>query len=459
VQSRDLPNHKGHFALCSTMLSNQVTSSSTPLLSRMESRLLPPRQDAKHAKTKAKPSEQTKPVTTPYLNSTKQNNIPRRFFSRSPIRNRPEHDAPLPATRHERASFQGLGIVNGKGKKPSTTSFDPLKVEQMKYDRRRKSMDIMRKSAQTSQIRQMLENTLDDCVTAINTEGTAEERLKNVLTKAKETGMTADEIFSFFNGGNPNTTQITTESFLSSIEKLGDTFLVLTDDELRMIVKKFDKNDDGKISIAEFKNYCYYNIHSVAWKAERTRLEKSGEMKMLQAQLSRRFKPGDNSDDSDCGEEVHRTSKFFWKTNNNVEIRIFFTEILNVVTLQLYSQTNEFELPNIFICKNKVDLERKEKLTKNSQELEDANLKEAGEEATWDSVAKYLVARLQLWERKEDECNGDAMYQREENAHISPDIDVVPFLSKLSGKCRYFAVFSFGYTQHNTMQMRLLTKK
>lgn len=403
------------------MLSNQITSSSTPLSSRMESRLLPSRQDAKNnVKTKPKHSE-TKPVTTPHPDSMKQ---------RSPLRNGPKSDAPLPTTRRERVSFQGLGIANGKGKKAVTTSIDPLKVEQMKNDRRRKSMDIMRKSAQSSQIRQILENTLE----VINTEGTAEERLKNVLTKAKETGMTADDIFSFFNGGNPNTTQITTESFLSSIENLGDKFLFVADDELRMIVRNFDNNDDGKISIAEFKNYCYYNIHSVAWKAERTRLEKSGEMKMLQAQLSRRFKPGDHSDESDCGEEVRRTSKFFWKTNNNVEIRIFFTEILNVITLQLYSQTNEFELPNIFICKNKVDLERKEKIIKTSEKSEDANLKKAGEEATWDLIAKFLVARLQLRERKEDDFNGVAMYQREENAHISSDVDVVPFLSKLSGK-------------------------
>ena len=95
----------------------------------------------------AKHSE-TKPVTTPHPDSMKQ---------RSPLRNGPKSDAPLPTTRRERVSFQGLGIANGKGKKAVTTSIDPLKVEQMKNDRRRKSMDIMRKSAQSSQIRQILE--------------------------------------------------------------------------------------------------------------------------------------------------------------------------------------------------------------------------------------------------------------------------------------------------------------
>ncbi len=80
-------------------------------------------------------------------------------------------------------------------------------------------MDIMRKSTQSDQIRHILENTLDECtISALGT--SAEERLQAVMTKAKERGMSAESIFSFFNGGNPNTTQIAKESFLKSIVKL-----------------------------------------------------------------------------------------------------------------------------------------------------------------------------------------------------------------------------------------------
>jgi Ca2+-binding EF-hand superfamily protein len=312
----------------------------------------------------------------------------------------------------------------------------------MKIDRRKKSLDIMRKSAQSDQIRQMLENTLDECVSTANTENSAEERLQAVMTKAKERGMSADSIFSFFNGGNPNTTQITNDSFFNSIVKLGDSLISITADELTQIVNKFDKNEDGKISIAEFKNYCYYEIPSVAWKAERTRLEKTGEMKMLKAQLSRRFKVSDTLDENNCGEEVCRTSKFFWKTNNNVEIRVFFTEVLNVITLQIYSQTFEKELPSIYVCRNKVAFQHtryKAEVEQAMQKVESLTdtLEAAEKEASWESISKYVVARLKLWERDDSEdTNAEipAEIPTEECAHILNDASFIPYLCKLTGE-------------------------
>lgn len=316
-----------------------------------------------------------------------------------------------------------------------------LKIEQMKNDRRRKSVNVLRNSAQSDQIRQMFDMSLYENITTMAatsngiTGGVAEERLKNILTKAKESGMTADDIFSFFNGGNPNTTKITKDSFLASLEKLGGTFLNMSDDELTDIVKKFDMNEDGKISIVEFKNYCYFQIPSIAWKAERTRLEKSGEMKMLQAQLSRRFKPGQWLDGNACGEEVYRTSKFFWKTNNNVEIRMFYNERLNVISMQLYSQASERELPSIYVCKNKVDHQHtrlKDDVTKALQKIEgrtdDQELTRRN--AMWDSIAKYLVERLKIWERG---TPGEISSESEECSHISKEEQYVPYLCKLPG--------------------------
>ena len=304
-------------------------------------------------------------------------------------------------------------------------------------------MDIMRKSAQSDQIRQMMENTVEEFVTT--REKSVEERLQAVMTKAKERGMTADSIFSFFNGGNPNTTQITKESFLASIIKLEDSLIFITAEELTNIVDKFDKNGDGEISIAEFKNYCYYEIPSVAWKAERTRLEKSGEMKMLKAQLSRRFRRVDFLDENDCGDEVHRTSKFFWKANNNVEIRVFFTEILNVITLQIYSQTLEKELPSIYVCKNKVTHQHsshKEEVRKALQKLENlpaesAAAESAERDASWESISKYIVARLKLWERINSE-DTYAEIPTAECAHIPKEATFLPYLGKLTGKSIYY---------------------
>lgn len=74
-------------------------------------------------------------------------------------------------------------------------------------------------------------------------EGTPEERLQTVLTKAKERGLCADRIFSFFTQAGE--LEITRESFLEALEKLGNTIIVLSDDELTDLVKKFDTGESS----------------------------------------------------------------------------------------------------------------------------------------------------------------------------------------------------------------------
>jgi hypothetical protein len=328
--------------------------------------------------------------------------------------------------RVQRTSFQGLSIIEGKDTKTSSMdSVDKEKVDKMKKERRRRSIQIMRNSAQSTQIRDMLENTLEECEADINIED-VEDRLKAILTKAKETGMTTEQIFSFFNGGNPNTTEITKESFLSSIEKFGQSFTV-TDKELSELVKKFDKNNDNHISLVEFQNYCYHEIQSIAWKAERTRLEKNGEMKKLKAQLSRQFS-GIVIHENSCGIEVFRSSKLFWKTNNTVEIRYFFTNKLNIITMQMYSQAIEKELPCLFICKNKVEKEMSSR-TK-SKGAEDAIDED---DNSWEAIAKELTARLKIYEPTSEDSSFPDDLPIEECSHIPRDTPMFPFLAKLSG--------------------------
>ena len=71
--------------------------------------------------------------------------------------------------RVQRTSFQGLSIIEGKDTKTSSMdSVDKEKVDKMKKERRRRSIQIMRNSAQSTQIRDMLENTLEECEADIN---------------------------------------------------------------------------------------------------------------------------------------------------------------------------------------------------------------------------------------------------------------------------------------------------
>ena len=293
----------------------------------------------------------------------------------------------------------------------------------------------MSKSAQSEQIREMLENTMDDYLTAFAMEGTAEERLQALMTKAKERGMSTENIFSFFNGSNPNTTEITKDSFLEALEKLGETFVIITDEELTKIVKKFDHNEDGKVSIDEFKNYCY-DIPSVPWKAERMRVERSGELRKLRAQLSRRFTLSDAKDGHSCGEEVYRTSKLFWKTNDNVEIRFFYSTDLNVITVQLYSQTFEKELPSIYVCRNKIEyqitnLEIEVTKALQASDSRSDDMDEVKKQTTWEVISKYIVSRLKLKVHAEI---AEEEVPKLECAHISSKASCIPFLCKLTGK-------------------------
>ncbi len=337
-------------------------------------------------------------------------------------------------------------------------------MEEAKADRRRKSLDLMRRSAQSQRIKVMLESTMgnyDDLSTLV-VEGTAEERLQAVLTKAKERGMNPESIFHFFNGGNPNTTYITKEAFVKGLVKLGDTSIISSNEELAKIVRKFDHNKDGKISIDEFKNYCY-EIPTVAWKAERTRLERSGELKKLKAQLSRRFTFSDTDDGHSCGDEVHKTTKFFWKTNNNVDIRLFHCTSLNVITVQLYSQTSEKELPSIYVCKNKIEYQIKNM----EQEVEKIlqtdefffgirNVEERKAKATWELISKYIVSRLKLKVHAEiAEEEQQEQVPELECAHISNEASCIPFLCKLSGKLLLACLCVF-YNSVDVLKMTLI---
>ena len=342
------------------------------------------------------------------------------------------------------------------------------KLSERKAERRRNSLNFMSKSAQSEQIREMIETTMDGYLDALIIEGSTEERLQAVMTKAKERGMRPDEIFRFFNGGNPNTSHISKETFLESLEKLGDTFVITSRKELDNIVMKFDHNKDGQVSIDEFKNYCY-EIPTLPWKAEKLRLERTGELRKLRAQLSRRFTLSDLDDRHSCGEEVYRTSKLFWKANNSTEIRLFYSKDLDVITVQIYSQSFEKELPSIFVCRNKVEYQitkvdkdvtqsdvndtkdlipeiDKDDTQSNGNNTNDLDILDSRSEPAWAIIAKYIVIRLKL---KSHEEIAEHDVPKLECSHISNEASCIPFLCKLTG----LYLLDFMYSMSNSSDL------
>ena len=156
--------------------------------------------------------------------------------------------------RRHRPSFQGLSIID-QSKSGTSASHAPsgigiaqigsLKVKSSRANRRRKTLDVLSATAASAAVRSMIDDTdaMGSILKGLVLEGTPEERLQTVLTKAKERGLCADRIFSFFT--QDGELEITRESFLEALEKLGNTIIVLSDDELTDIVKKFDTGESS----------------------------------------------------------------------------------------------------------------------------------------------------------------------------------------------------------------------
>jgi len=140
------------------------------------------------------------------------------------------------------------------------------------------------RAAMASQMGQLLSN--------VDESASAEDKLKSVMIAAKQSGMTVEKIFSFFkNSDQVTASDISPQEFASALQALSPTLFEMEDSEINEIVVKFDTDGDGKISFAEFKNYCYYKINAVCWRAERLRMEKSGEMSRLTAETNHQVVP------------------------------------------------------------------------------------------------------------------------------------------------------------------------
>ena len=195
---------------------------------------------------------------------------------------------------------------------------------------------------------------------------------------------------------------------------------------------------DGRISIAEFKEYCY-KIPSLAWKAERQRLERSGMMQKLQAHSSRKFSGLAKEDNLvPAGEQCFRTSKLFWRTNTTVEIRLYYCKELDMLTMQIYDETNHKEMSPLYICKSRCEatLQKQEQATKSNSTTPAAEMDAETMTVPDEVMGKYLVARLKL--RHSSQAITEDLDQSTAAAGVSATdtgeaAEYVPFLCKLSG--------------------------
>lgn len=174
-------------------------------------------------------------------------------------------DSSNSTTRRERSSFRGMTILEGErslepASAPSTNSNEGFQLYKQRNERRRRSSSL----AQNPQIRDIIAKTVEELAQKDNKDGltykTAEDRLKEVLAEAKESGHSAEKIFSVFKSeaGSSGELFVSKQDFIEGLEELG--YKITSDEELEYIADRFDLNNDGLISMSEFQHYCYYEV-------------------------------------------------------------------------------------------------------------------------------------------------------------------------------------------------------
>mmetsp|Transcript_37168 Transcript_37168/g.100445 ORF Transcript_37168/g.100445 Transcript_37168/m.100445 type:complete len:249 (+) Transcript_37168:472-1218(+) len=232
-----------------------------------------------------------------------------------------------------RPSFAGASMrpsFDGK-RRPSQDEFDPSKImmdESTKRERRRASMNAISMTGSISF------DSLSFNESDFEKDKTGLDKLWTVMTKAKESGMNVEQIFSFFKsdaGGD-----ISPLDFQEGLEKIGPA-LRLTELELAEIFQVLDQDGDQTIDIAEFKDHCY-KIPRLAWKAERIRMEREKRKSIELAEKLAANPPKSPSGafmhkleaqhaavaaaaelaDKQASEMIYEGTKLFWRTHEKV---------------------------------------------------------------------------------------------------------------------------------------------
>ena len=165
-------------------------------------------------------------------------------------------------------------------------------------------------------------------------------------------------------------------------------------------------------------------------------------MQKLQAHSSRKFSGLAKEDNLvPVGEQCFRTSKLFWRTNTTVEIRLYYCKELDILTMQIYDETNHKEMSPLYICRSRCEanLQNDEEQVTTGTSGTSTTSTPTTETGTAtmavpdELMGKYLVARLKL--RHSSQAITEDLDQS--TAATATDTgeaaEYIPFLCKLSG--------------------------
>ena len=187
-------------------------------------------------------------------------------------------------------------------------------------------------------------------------------------------------------------------TFVTGLRKLSKGIHTWNQQDLDAIADKFDMNGDGFISLAEFQHYCYHEVPSVAWKAERQRKETT--------QTTAAIEDNDTSFNIkdikySPGPECHRSTKLFWKINLSVEIVLRYCSELGLISIQIYNIVAKQDFQTLYVNKSSCAIDQdalNEAIAVASQTKDD----KSPEEIEWVFYSNYLVARVEMAKDEND---------------------------------------------------------
>ena len=293
--------------------------------------------------------------------------------------------------RKEKVSFQTLPVKDDKGAAEEIGSNDAAKLSKAREERRQRSSSM----AGNQHIRDMIAKTVEELSSGEGQiVGSLEERLKRALADAKESGHSADRIFTILgcnktkpqeDGGGGGGELIHKSSFVDGLGKLG---LKWKDEaELKLIIDRFHaegEGNDDKISSSKIQQYCYYEVPSVAWKAERNRLEQANaavEDGLISDSVRATRFDGIKDLVHKVGPVVHSTSKLFWRQNVSLNINLRYSKDLDIITMQLQNSETGEDFETLYIPKSDCIVDKEA-------------LGDAADDVRWKAYADFLVTRL-----------------------------------------------------------------
>jgi len=135
---------------------------------------------------------------------------------------------------------------------------------------------------------------------------------------------------------------------------------------------------------------------------------------------------------------MNKTTKLFWRTNTTVDVRLYYCSELDIISIQVFNQTEDKEMPTLHVMKSEIEANcSKEKLEEEIKvAIQTADTREKGqsdlirERTEWEFFTSYLLARLKI----PDSSNP---FPKNDVANKLPPLtprteSSCPFLSKLS---------------------------